>query len=113
MKLVRWCSACVLPQRQKSAGKVVGNCRILVDGSGISEDAGEFRRWMRNMRCRFLSWDYWNQFSTFINSAVAEKLSAYLTKDYLEERAARGDRASFEAVLEKIPAREPMEGDEL
>ena len=49
----------------------------------------------------------------FINSAVAEKLSAYLTEAYLEARAARGDRAKFEAVMSKVPDREPMEGDEL
>ncbi len=49
----------------------------------------------------------------FINSAVAEKLSAYLTEAYLEARAARGDRAKFETVMRKVPDREPMEGDEL
>jgi predicted transcriptional regulator len=49
----------------------------------------------------------------FINSAVAEKLSAYLTEQYLEGRAARGDRAKFERVMGRIPDEEPMEGDEL
>jgi len=49
----------------------------------------------------------------FINSAVAEKLSAYLTEQYLERRAARGDHAKFERVMSKIPDKEPMEGDDL
>ncbi len=42
-------------------------------------------------------------------SAVAEKL----TETYLEARAARGDKAKFEAVLDKMPDRELIEGDEL
>ena len=38
----------------------------------------------------------------FIATAVAEKLSALMTVDYLEERAARGDRARFDRVLTKV-----------
>jgi hypothetical protein len=38
----------------------------------------------------------------FITTAVAEKLSALMTVDYLNERAARGDRARFDHVLSKI-----------
>jgi post-segregation antitoxin (ccd killing protein) len=38
-----------------------------------------------------------------ITTAVAEKLSALMTVDYLEERAARGDRAAFDRVLGKVP----------
>src|SRR4051794_38070532 len=38
----------------------------------------------------------------FISTAVAEKLSALMTVEYLEERASRGDRARFDAVLAKI-----------
>jgi hypothetical protein len=34
-----------------------------------------------------------------IRSAVAEKLSALLTVEYLEERARRGSREKFEAAL--------------
>jgi predicted transcriptional regulator len=49
----------------------------------------------------------------FINSAVAEKLSAFLTEEYLEQRAAHGDRVKFEGVMSKVPDGEPMEGDEL
>ena len=49
----------------------------------------------------------------FINSAVSEKLSAYQTEAYLDERAARGDRGKFQKVLGKVPDRPPVEGDEL
>ena len=45
----------------------------------------------------------------FIATAVAEKLSALMTADYLEERAARGDRSRFESVLARVrdvPAQE-------
>ena len=38
----------------------------------------------------------------FISTAVAE-LSALMTRDYLEARAARGSRASFDAALGEIP----------
>jgi hypothetical protein len=48
-----------------------------------------------------------------INSAVAEKLAALLTEQYLAERAARADRSKFEAVLSRIPDVPPMPGDEL
>lgn len=43
----------------------------------------------------------------FIVSAVAEKISALETQRYLEERAARGSRDKFLAVLAKVPAAEP------
>ena len=48
-----------------------------------------------------------------INSAVAEKIAALLTEKYLAERAKRGDRAKFEAVLAKIPTAPPLPGDQL
>lgn len=48
-----------------------------------------------------------------INSAVAEKLSALLTEQYLSERASRGDRKAFESVLAKVPNGPAAPGDEL
>lgn len=39
-------------------------------------------------------------------------MSALLTLDYLAERATRGNRAAFERVLRKVPARAPVPGDE-
>ena len=49
----------------------------------------------------------------FITLAVAEKVSALLTEDYLKARAARGDRARFDEVLSKVPDIEPESADRL
>lgn len=49
----------------------------------------------------------------FITTAVAEKLSALMTVDYLENRARRGDRAAFERVLARVLDQEPGPRDRL
>ena len=49
----------------------------------------------------------------FIALAVAEKMSALMTVEYLEERARRGSREKFDAVLEKVPEADPEEYDRL
>ncbi|MFY9226563.1 MAG: hypothetical protein WAQ98_28065 [Blastocatellia bacterium] len=49
----------------------------------------------------------------FINVAVAEKLSALKTEEYFKSRAAKGDRAAFRRILDKVGTEEPREGDEL
>lgn len=46
-----------------------------------------------------------------ITSAVAEKMAALMTADYLEERAQRGSREKFERVLGKVPDIEPEDFD--
>lgn len=46
-----------------------------------------------------------------IATAVAEKISALMTEDYLEQRAKRGKRADYEAVLAKAPDVEPVKRD--
>lgn len=48
-----------------------------------------------------------------INSAVAEKMSALMTEEYLAARAKRGSRKRFDAVLAKVPDVEPDESDRL
>lgn len=48
----------------------------------------------------------------FISSAVAEKISAIMTEDYLQTRAARANRSDFTAILDSIPHRKPLHGDE-
>jgi hypothetical protein len=48
-----------------------------------------------------------------INSAVAEKMAALLTEDYLRERAQRGSKQKFNAVLAKVRDVEPSEEDRL
>lgn len=49
----------------------------------------------------------------FIATALAEKMSALLTVEYLEERARRGERSRFEAVLGKVKDRPAEAGDEV
>jgi len=49
----------------------------------------------------------------FVAVAVAEKISALTTKSYLKERAKRGNRAKYEAVLAKVPDIEPEPDDRL
>jgi hypothetical protein len=48
-----------------------------------------------------------------ITTAVAEKLSALMTVDYLAQRAERGDRAAFERVLARVREVEPEPNDQL
>ncbi len=48
-----------------------------------------------------------------ITLAVAEKVSALLTEDYLAQRAARSDRSKFEAALAKVADVPPDERDRL
>jgi len=48
-----------------------------------------------------------------ISSAVAEKVSALMTEEYLEARAKRGSRRKFDAILSKIPDVEPEERDRI
>ena len=49
----------------------------------------------------------------FLALAAAEKVSALLTADYLRERGGRGDRAAFDAVLDRVPSVEPDPGDRI
>lgn len=46
-------------------------------------------------------------------TALAEKLSALMTEDYLGQRAQRGSRAKFEAVLRAVPDVPPSPEDAL
>lgn len=49
----------------------------------------------------------------FIASAVAEKISAIATEDYLQQRAEKADKEAFKAILAKVPKRKPILDDEL
>lgn len=49
----------------------------------------------------------------FISSAVAEKMSALITEEYLAARAKRGSRRKFEAVLAKVSDIEPDVSDRM
>ncbi|HJU53059.1 MAG TPA: hypothetical protein VJ715_00750 [Pyrinomonadaceae bacterium] len=49
----------------------------------------------------------------FVASAVAEKMAAWKTVEYLKERAAHGDRQKFFEALGRVPDTEPEEVDRL
>ena len=49
----------------------------------------------------------------FISTAIAEKLSALMTENYLKERAKRGSRSKYEAILAKVPDVDPEAYDRL
>jgi len=45
-------------------------------------------------------------------TALAEKMSALMTEEYLQERAKRGDRERFDRVLAKVQDVDPYPGDQ-
>ena len=49
----------------------------------------------------------------FIALALAEKVSALMTEEWLEGRARRGEREKFERALAKVADVEPEERDRL
>jgi len=49
----------------------------------------------------------------FILTSVTEKISAIMTEEYLTQRAERADREAFRAILDNVPNRPPLPGDEL
>ena len=49
----------------------------------------------------------------FVSTAIAEKLSALMTENYLKDRARKGNRARYEAILAKVPDVEPEEYDRI
>ncbi|MDP1772848.1 MAG: hypothetical protein Q8L15_11240 [Methylobacter sp.] len=48
-----------------------------------------------------------------IVSAIAEKVSAIATEDYLQQHAQRADKQAFQRLLANVPNREVLSGDEL
>lgn len=48
----------------------------------------------------------------FIATAVAEKMSALLTVEYIEARARRGSRTHLRSILQRVPDLPPVPGDE-
>jgi Arc/MetJ family transcription regulator len=50
--------------------------------------------------------------SDWIVEAVRAKLAADAQMEYMEGRAARGDRTAYEQVLARVPAADPVPGDE-
>lgn len=49
----------------------------------------------------------------FVSSAVSEKISAIMTEDYLKSRAKRAKKSDLKKILDNVPKRKPIPGDEL
>lgn len=49
----------------------------------------------------------------FVSSAVSEKISAIMTEDYLKSRAKRAKKSDLRRILDDVPKRKPILGDEL
>ena len=49
----------------------------------------------------------------FVALALGEKMSALMTEDYLLQRAKRGQRDKFLAILDAAPDVEPIEEDKI
>ncbi len=49
----------------------------------------------------------------FVATALAEKMSALLTEEYLSERAKKGSKKKFKTALSKVKNVAPEEGDVL
>ncbi len=49
----------------------------------------------------------------FLATAVAEKMSALMTEEYLEARAKRGSREGFERAMAKVKNRTPDTHDQI
>jgi hypothetical protein len=64
-------------------------------------------------RVRSLSHKDHVSINQFVSTAVAEKLSALETEDYLNERAKRGSKTKFRKALLMVPGREPQEFDRI
>ena len=47
----------------------------------------------------------------FIASALAEKMAAWRTVEYLKERASRGDQTKFQAAMSRVTDVVPEEFD--
>jgi len=48
-----------------------------------------------------------------VSSALAEKVSAWMTQAYLEQRAARGARQKFRQAMDKVPDVDPDAPDRM
>ncbi len=48
----------------------------------------------------------------FVTTAVAEKISALTAEAYHRTRIDRADPAAYRAILDKVPQRAPLAGDE-
>jgi len=49
----------------------------------------------------------------FIATALAEKMAALKTQEYLEQRAARGSREKFDAAMSKVGNNHPLDKNDI
>lgn len=49
----------------------------------------------------------------FISSALSEKIAAYMTEEYIMQRAEKADKSKFKEALSKIPNDPPDAFDKL
>ena len=49
----------------------------------------------------------------FISTAVAEKMSALSTEEYLEQRARKGSKQKLKDILSEVPSIEPESYDKI
>lgn len=49
----------------------------------------------------------------FVTTAISEKISAFMTRRYLTERAKRGSKKKFLEALSKVPDTEPEDADRI
>ena len=66
-----------------------------------------------NARARELAEREGISLNQFVSTAVAEKLAALLTEEYLGARARRGSRGAYQKALGNVPDAPPAPGDEL
>lgn len=65
-----------------------------------------------HQRVRELAKEEHISINQLISTAVAEKMSALMTVEYMEERAARASREKFDRAMAKVRDDEPREGDD-
>ena len=65
-----------------------------------------------HQKVRELAEKEWVSINQLVTTALAEKISALLTAEYIEARAAKGSRDKYLEVLSKVPDAEPESGDQ-
>ena len=52
------------------------------------------------------------QIDHLVAIALASQVAGWETRNSIEQRAQRGDVAALQQILDRVPARPPLEGDE-
>jgi len=62
-------------------------------------------------RARILAKKENTSINQLVSSALAEKISALMTEDYIKERAERADKEKYLKALSRVPDVEPDDSD--